>query len=410
MSKILFDTFTYRWRKIGDSYYFGRNTNNNIPQFERLEKEYFLSKLITSLLIHEKIIIKLDSLEELELLIGIDNVLRLFNDEALEIIDDGGTMVGFMVGSKGENLLMNFNSCTGLQIDSIERRLGEKYKGRIENRKVQPLLLNVEKKKIDVDGAWIGHLVEEELEYDFNNRNLTQLLNIQSEGRFIISDRDMLSTMRLCYLNRGLIYQNEVNADFLLTEEYSKVILQSKISPRLGVNVDPNGLFLMLSEDKGIPDLAKLVLDGIIRFEHILELRNSIDGKKFRKWFEDKDYDKKMVYEELMKFNSSITSNSWLKIIRWIYPNLIGFANPIAGLGASAIDSFVVDKMLKGWHPNLFLDEKLKNHIDAEIKKNTQSIEEMRTYKRLGRKVGRNEICPCGSGEKFKKCCGKELK
>ncbi|MGY4764609.1 SEC-C metal-binding domain-containing protein [Paenibacillus caseinilyticus] len=24
-----------------------------------------------------------------------------------------------------------------------------------------------------------------------------------------------------------------------------------------------------------------------------------------------------------------------------------------------------------------------------------------------GRKVGRNDLCPCGSGAKFKKCCGK---
>jgi len=27
------------------------------------------------------------------------------------------------------------------------------------------------------------------------------------------------------------------------------------------------------------------------------------------------------------------------------------------------------------------------------------------TYRRGGRKVGRNEICPCGSGKKYKKCC-----
>jgi preprotein translocase subunit SecA len=24
-------------------------------------------------------------------------------------------------------------------------------------------------------------------------------------------------------------------------------------------------------------------------------------------------------------------------------------------------------------------------------------------------KVGRNDVCPCGSGKKFKKCCGKDL-
>ena len=27
-------------------------------------------------------------------------------------------------------------------------------------------------------------------------------------------------------------------------------------------------------------------------------------------------------------------------------------------------------------------------------------------YKREGRKIGRNESCPCGSGKKYKKCCG----
>jgi uncharacterized protein len=29
------------------------------------------------------------------------------------------------------------------------------------------------------------------------------------------------------------------------------------------------------------------------------------------------------------------------------------------------------------------------------------------TYRRIGPKVGRNDLCPCGSGKKFKHCCGK---
>lgn len=28
------------------------------------------------------------------------------------------------------------------------------------------------------------------------------------------------------------------------------------------------------------------------------------------------------------------------------------------------------------------------------------------TYRRQSPKVGRNDPCPCGSGQKFKKCCG----
>ncbi len=28
------------------------------------------------------------------------------------------------------------------------------------------------------------------------------------------------------------------------------------------------------------------------------------------------------------------------------------------------------------------------------------------TIRRTGQKVGRNDPCPCGSGKKYKKCCG----
>jgi preprotein translocase subunit SecA len=28
------------------------------------------------------------------------------------------------------------------------------------------------------------------------------------------------------------------------------------------------------------------------------------------------------------------------------------------------------------------------------------------TQKRQGSKIGRNDPCPCGSGKKYKKCCG----
>ena len=37
------------------------------------------------------------------------------------------------------------------------------------------------------------------------------------------------------------------------------------------------------------------------------------------------------------------------------------------------------------------------------------ATEAPRPFKREGRKVGRNEPCPCGSGKKYKKCCGKNI-
>ena len=41
-----------------------------------------------------------------------------------------------------------------------------------------------------------------------------------------------------------------------------------------------------------------------------------------------------------------------------------------------------------------------------EARRLTHSISENTTYRRIAPKVGRNDPCPCGSGKKFKHCCG----
>ena len=55
-----------------------------------------------------------------------------------------------------------------------------------------------------------------------------------------------------------------------------------------------------------------------------------------------------------------------------------------------------------GWKYSIELDrDKPENITDLEILLNWP------TSKEVGKKVGRNEPCPCGSGNKYKKCCGK---
>jgi preprotein translocase subunit SecA len=51
-------------------------------------------------------------------------------------------------------------------------------------------------------------------------------------------------------------------------------------------------------------------------------------------------------------------------------------------------------------------------HESAESMASEESTEETavtadQPYTRDGEKVGRNDPCPCGSGKKFKQCCGK---
>ncbi len=46
-------------------------------------------------------------------------------------------------------------------------------------------------------------------------------------------------------------------------------------------------------------------------------------------------------------------------------------------------------------------------YFKARITAPELSIFDSQTYRRSEPKVGRNEPCPCGSGKKYKLCCGK---
>ena len=52
-------------------------------------------------------------------------------------------------------------------------------------------------------------------------------------------------------------------------------------------------------------------------------------------------------------------------------------------------------------------DQEVKREQVAKIT-NTSSGDgsEKKQPKRVGKKVGPNDPCPCGSGKKYKKCCG----
>ena len=55
-----------------------------------------------------------------------------------------------------------------------------------------------------------------------------------------------------------------------------------------------------------------------------------------------------------------------------------------------------------GWEYTIELDQdKPEDITDLEI------LLSWPKPKEAGKKVGRNEPCPCGSGDKYKKCCGK---
>ena len=47
----------------------------------------------------------------------------------------------------------------------------------------------------------------------------------------------------------------------------------------------------------------------------------------------------------------------------------------------------------------------MKEH-EAELRQGGGQVPKVETVVHEGPRVGRNDLCPCGSGKKYKKCCG----
>ena len=68
------------------------------------------------------------------------------------------------------------------------------------------------------------------------------------------------------------------------------------------------------------------------------------------------------------------------------------------------------DKQLQAVTPVFFSAKDINSNEIGELDNYAQRMIEKRFNARLTKggkkKIGRNELCPCGSGKKYKKCCG----
>jgi hypothetical protein len=97
------------------------------------------------------------------------------------------------------------------------------------------------------------------------------------------------------------------------------------------------------------------------------------EAAKFKHWLKDQQPNKQLVKE----YFREVTKASWVdrlpsKSMRWTIFNAAGLAidalgaggiGKVLGLAVSAGDQFLLDKLLKGWKPNQFIDESLKKFV-----------------------------------------------
>jgi len=93
-------------------------------------------------------------------------------------------------------------------------------------------------------------------------------------------------------------------------------------------------------------------------------------------------------------FRTIETSNR-IKVL-WSKRSFIEYKKEAFDLFSNLLDKLKLD------YVKILMNLKVYNEPTEKI--NQRQLKEK--FKNLGKKTSRNDPCPCGSGKKFKKCCG----
>ncbi|MFZ5553516.1 MAG: hypothetical protein ACOZCO_10395 [Bacteroidota bacterium] len=101
----------------------------------------------------------------------------------------------------------------------------------------------------------------------------------------------------------------------------------------------------------------------------ISDFRKLLDhAKKFKNWVDGVKPESRLIAE----YQKSSISGTWvdslpIKTVRFAICAGLGFSGDATGLLASVTDSFLLDKILKGWRPHHFVQGELTKFVDSGI-------------------------------------------
>lgn len=370
---------------------------------------------IMALLAFDKIYVEGNHVWDIIQVFGCDNVKRLLNLRILCVIPD--LMLNPVVLREGSGKWRHDFFSYAIGDDYIPESAIHKWshvEATFHRHGLPESEANAIVYLIDDSSVELGDV--EELQEKVNHETATDL-----HRQVFLSDPDfyrqgsdgeweynLVSSVRLQELNKSAILTAELGIDNVkMDAEISNLMTKktaSFFSKTLHAGTDA---LVRIEQQKGFPDMGELFINDVVSVDEILKLRERFNGKIFRYWAKTTDYEEDLMRQEIMNSTQNILGSKCSQLIRMFACNVMGLAGFLPGLAASAFDSYILEKVLKGWHPNFFLDNELKKLIDFSVE------EDNKRYKTTLRKqrfkgVGRNDLCPCGSGKKFKNCHGKD--
>lgn len=358
-----------------------------------------IRKLFICLLLHDVIYLRHNDYLSCLTLIGHENMIKMLESGCIKIVydfhdftwslQDQSYELGFMMRlAPAKDLVEGYTSIThpDRKIESRLRYLTEQN---------QILLNNTEDNLVDED---LPRSIITEVLRDTSNKQFCERFNLEP-NKFSVSKS--LVSLRLCDILTGYLLQHKLGVNEIIQDAFSKNYVRSKLV-LASVSDRSTDCFESILNLKGVPDLLDLYSKNIISFDEILAIRNQSQAISFRYWIKENDYDREQVTRELLKpCKSKLTS----KLISFIFPNVVGLINPVAGISASAVDSFFLQMLKDKWNPKLFLDDSLSKFLDDKI--SASRTKELKQKRESYTKIQVSDPCYCGSGKIYGKCHGK---
>ena len=150
------------------------------------------------------------------------------------------------------------------------------------------------------------------------------------------------------------------------------------------------------------------------------------DRAKLQKFWQDYFLVEKGIYEKLLDHPDEEVSGTVKELADKYQVSLMEMTGFLDGIDESLKELNPLETMEEYTPVNLIFDKELlyKNMVDAKAEwlyelPQWDALLDEETRKALykkqklsgtivkGKKIGRNDPCPCGSGKKYKQCCGK---
>lgn len=375
--------------------------------------------IITAILTYDKVYIEGTNIWSVLQVFGQNYIKELLKCDILHFVPDN-TLSPVMIRSNNRwspNFISYTSGCFNEKHEIVFKPIQEEW-GEIETKfyrkglppkEAQALLYLIDDKKAVIDQKTITDLALKETLNDLKNKPFAEtnnILRIDGSGR---TEFHQLNILRLHELNTVAVTAELLGVNAIKTDSHISNLMNQKCASAFANKLQDGvaGIQSILHK-KGFPDLGELFVKNVINLDDILKLRNSIGGNIFRYWAMTNDYDEEQMQKDIMNSIHTVLGSKLSSILRFTTCSVIGFVCAIPGIATSAFDSFVLNKVAKGWHPNIFLDDKIKCAIDKCIQENERKEKQKLLLERF-KNVRRNEPCPCGSGLKFKKCHGKNL-